>query len=420
MKLNLRKLFRITKYGTGGGAYDGTAWWNWEKPVINPDDLLADPLAALGFSPIVRALQLVSNDLAKVPLRCERKVGNHYEPDDATYPELAEILNETTNSYYSAYEFKGWMARCMMLWGNSFALISRWGDDVRELIPVRPWDMTMLPDPEKGGWYYRSGEYGDIAPKDILHFRMPTYGRMLWGDSPVTLGRKAIALGMEQENAGRSAFAMPGLGKIAITTKETMGGEGVKKMQTSFINAHSGPEGMLRPIVVQNESDVKQVGQSLTDQDWIAARNFSIHQVSQLYGVPPQQLYSQEETHVSSAVSEASRLYVDSCLSQYTQAFANELAFKLLPSGLDGEKFRFNFDTTQLVRGNFNEQVAALQIAVQTGVMTRNEAREMMGYPPIEGGDEVLIGPNLLPPEMNREQAESGNQDDAGSSNGDE
>ena len=419
MKLNLRKLFRITKYGTGGGAYDGTAWWNWEKPTINPDDLLADPLASLGFSPIVRALQLVSNDIARVPLQIQKKVGDHYEVCDE-YPDLSEILNETANTYYSSYEFKGWLTRSMMLWGNAFALISRWGDDVRELIPVRPWDMTMLPDPEKGGWYYRSGEYGDIAPKDILHFRMPTYGRMLWGDSPITLGRKAISLGIEQENAGRSAFAMPGLGKIAITTKETLGGEGVKKLQSAFLGAHSGPEGMLRPIVVQNESDVKQVGQSLTDQDWIAARNFSIHQVSQLYGVPPQSLYSQEETHVSSAVSEASRLYVDSCLSQYATTWEAELAFKLLPSGIDGEKYRFNFDTTQLVRGTFNEQVAALQIAVQTGVMTRNEAREMMGYPPIEGGDEVLIGPNLLPPEMNREQAESGDSDLAGSPDGDE
>ena len=73
MKLNFRKLFKITKYGTGGGAYDGTAWWNWEKPVVNPDDLLADPLAGLGFSPIVRALQVVANDVARVPLRVECK-----------------------------------------------------------------------------------------------------------------------------------------------------------------------------------------------------------------------------------------------------------------------------------------------------------------------------------------------------------
>ena len=47
----------------------------------------------------------------------------------------------------------------------------------------------------------------------------------------------------------------------------------------------------------------------------------------------------------------------------------------------------------------------AIQVAIQSGIMTRNEARTMMGYTPLEGGDEVLIGPNMLPVEQNQEQA---------------
>jgi hypothetical protein len=63
------------------------------------------------------------------------------------------------------------------------------------------------------------------------------------------------------------------------------------------------------------------------------------------------------------------------------------------------------FDTAPLVRGTFSEQVGAIQTAIQSGIMTRNEARAMMGYTPIEGGDEVLIGPNMLPVEQNQEMA---------------
>ena len=408
--LNIRKLFKITKFGVGGGQYNGTSWWNWEKPVIDPDDMLNDPTSSLGFTPIQRAIQVVANDIARVPLLVEEKIGDDFETSKA-FRDLDVLLNQTSNSFYSSYEFRAWMTRICLLYGNSFALISRWGDrDVRELIPVRPWDMTMIPNPD-GGWIYRSGEYGELDPKDVIHLRMPTYARMLWGESPISVGRKAVALGMQQESAGRSAFAMPGLGKIAVLTKETLGGSGVKKLQQSFVSAHSGPEGMLRPIVVQNESDVKQVGQSLTDQDWIAARKFSTTQVSQLYGVPPQMLYNLDHETSTGQVQEQSRQYVDQCLSQYATTWAAELAFKLLPQ--DGP-YRFRFDTTQLVRGTFNEQVAALQIAVQTGLMTRNEARKTIGLTSIEGGDEILIGPNLLPPERNNEQA--GSSADAGES----
>jgi len=181
-------------------------------------------------------------------------------------------------------------------------------------------------------------------------------------------------------------------------------------MQDSFLSAHGGAEGMLRPIVVQNESDVKQVGQSLTDQDWIAARRFTINQVSQMYGVPPQYLYNLENS-TQEQTSEMSRAYVDTCLGSYLSSIQAELGFKLLPSRREsGKRYRVWFDTSPLVRGTFSEQVNAIQVAIQSGIMTRNEARTMMGYTPLEGGDEVLIGPNMLPVEQNQEQA---NADDS-------
>ena len=168
--LNIRKLFKITKFGVGGGQYDGTSWWNWEKPVIDPDDMLNDPTSSLGFTPIQRAINVVANDIARVPLLIEKKIDDDHELSH-DFPGYESLLNETTNSFFSSYEFRGWMTRICLLYGNSFALISRWGDDVRELIPVRPWDMTMIPNPD-GGWIYRSGEYGELDPKDVIHLRL--------------------------------------------------------------------------------------------------------------------------------------------------------------------------------------------------------------------------------------------------------
>ncbi len=40
----------------------------------------------------------------------------------------------------------------------------------------------------------------------------------------------------------------------------------------------------------------------------------------------------------------------------------------------------------------------------------------MMGYAPIDGGDEVLIGPNMLPVQQNQEAANAGASDDASDS----
>ena len=404
----IRRRFGHTKMGGSAGTLPDS-WWNWERPVTG-NELVNDPFRALGACPIQRAVNLIAGDIARLPVNItEYTEDGRWESCD-DYPELEAAFNEKTNEYYTSYEWWRWMSSCCLLWGNSFSVISRVNGRIKELIPVRPWDVQLLPDAERGGWYYRSSEYGEIAPKDILHFRMPSYQKLLWGESPIILGRRAVELSFRQEHAGISAFQMPGLGKIAITTKETVGGDAVRAMQDAFRGTHSGPEGMLRPIVVQNESDVKQVGQSLTDQDWIAARRFSINQVSQMYGVPPQYLYNLENS-TQEQTAEMSRAYIDTCLGSYLSNFAAEATMKLLGEG--DKRYRVSFDTAPLIRGTFSEQVNAIQTAIQTGIMTRNEGRAMMGYPPIEGGDEVLIGPNMLPVQQNQEQANAGASNDA-------
>lgn len=397
----IRRKFSHTKFGGSGHVLPDT-WWNWEKPTT-ANDVVADPYTALGLCPVQRAVSVVAGDVARLPIQIQKYNDGRWEECDE-YPDLDDILNQHTNKYFTSHEWRRHMMTNAMVWGNAFSLISRVAGEVDELIPVRPWDVQLLPDADRGGWYYRSSEYGDLDPKDVVHWRMPAHQRMLWGESPIVVARRAIELGAQQEIAGMQAFKMPGLGKIAITTKETVGADAIRAMQDAFKYAHGTVEGMLRPIVVQNESDVKQVGQSLTDQDWIAARRFTINQVSQMYGVPPQYLYNLENS-TQEQTSEMSRAYVDTCLGSYLASIQTELGFKLLPGRESEGRYRVWFDTAPLVRGTFSEQVTAIQTAIQSGIMTRNEARAMMGYTPIEGGDEVLIGPNMLPVEQNQEMA---------------
>ncbi len=397
----VRRRFRNTKFGGSGHILPDT-WWNWERPT-SAADVTADPFVGLGLCPVQRAVSVVAGDVARLPIQIQEYADGRWEECEE-YPDLDDILNQHTNKFFTSFEWRRWMVTNMMVWGNSFSLISRVAGEVDELIPVRPWDVQILPNTEQGGWYYRSSEYGDLEPRDVIHWRMPAHQRLLWGESPIVVARRAIELGSQQEMAGAQAFRMPGLGKIAITTKETVGGDAIRAMQDAFLHAHGSVEGMLRPIVVQNESDVKQVGQSLTDQDWIAARRFTINQVAQMYGVPPQYLYNLENS-TQEQTSEMSRAYVDTCLGAYLASIQTELGFKLLPGRESNRRFRVWFDTAPLVRGTFSEQVNAIQVAIQSGIMTRNEARTMMGYTPLEGGDEVLIGPNMLPVEQNQEQA---------------
>jgi len=144
---------------------------------------------------------------------------------------------------------------------------------------------------------------------------------------------------------------------------------------------------MLRPIIAQNGATISQVGRSLVDQEWIQGRRQAIEDVARVYGIPPYVLFSESSAGFT---IEQARMYADS-LAAYTDGWAAEISNKLFP----GQPTRVAFDMTRMLRGSFGEAISAYKEAVQLGVMTPNDVRRELGLPPIEGGDEMYVGPNM-------------------------
>lgn len=53
------------------------------------------------------------------------------------------------------------------------------------------------------------------------------------------------------------------------------------------------------------------------------------------------------------------------------------------------------FDTDMLSKPSLAEQMAALRTGVESGVITRNEARSMLDMPPLPGLDEPIVALNM-------------------------
>ena len=119
------------------------------------------------------------------------------------------------------------------------------------------------------------------------------------------------------------------------------------------------------------------------------ARKQAIEDIARVYGIPPYVLFSEAGTAYT---AEQARMYADS-LATYTDAWQSELTSKLYP----GQDVKVCFDTTQLMRGSFGESMSAYKEAIQLGVMTPNEVRMELGLTPMEGGDQMYVGPNMQP-----------------------
>ena len=409
--LDLRRLFPWPKRTqVSGGAFVDFPYMPRTAP-LTPEAFTAMPSSALRLPPVYRAVNTISNDLARMPV-CSYVYGADYweRMDREDYFDVYSVLNEQANDFQTAYDWKIWMVQQCLIWGNSFSVISRRGDQVYQLIPMGTADVQLLRDDE-GRWYYSTAEYGDVPPEDMIHFRLAGSQRLGWGDSPVATCASSLVLARLIEQSGIEQYRSPGIGKVAITTEEAVGADAVRQMQDAFKNAHSGSEGMLRPIIVQNGASVEQIGQSLVDNDWIQARKSAVEDVARIFGIPPFVLFAETG---NTFTLEQSRAYTDS-LQQYAARFSAELSMKLFPGNPD---FRVTFDATQLMRGTFSESVSAYQTAIQTGIMVPNEARAELGLPPIEGGDDLYVGPNMQSGGTSDDEAEDGDPETDGRPDG--
>ena len=345
------------------------------------------PRTADTLPPVARALELVSGDVGRLPVSVQTKNALGWETVDSA---ALDLLKDHPNEYQSGYEFMRYMVRTLMGWGNAGAIIRRTrGGELLELVPLMPDAFQILYRPD-GSVYYNVPTIGEVEPEDLLHFRL-SGAAPLWGDSPIIRCRASLDLLAEQEQTGRAHFSTGAVGKLALTSPEIIGEEAVKRLRSGFEAAHGSAGSISTPIIMQGGMTAATVGSNLSQYEWMQARNFSTQQVGMMFGIPPQMLYAQEASTVEHTYTQL-RAYVDSCLGHYTSLISGEIQRKLLSPGE-----RLTFDFRNLLRGSLDQVVGAARQAIDAGVMTQNEAREMLNLPRIEGGDELIFSKNYAP-----------------------
>jgi len=362
----------------------GGSMFLWPNGDLGTADVT--PTNADTLPPVARALELVSGDIGRLPACVQVETSAGYEKIDS--PAL-DLIKHHPNEYQSGYEFMRYMVRTLMLQGNAGAVIRRTrGGELLELVPVLP-DRFRIQYRTDGSVYYRVADIPeDLEPDRVIHFRLSGTAP-LWGDSPVVRGRATLDLLAEQEATGRAHFSTGAVGKIALTSPELIGDSAVARLRESWKASHGNAGAISTPMIMQGGMTASTVGANLSQSDWLKARNFSTQQVGMMFGIPPQMLYADETGETAEHTYTQLRAYVDSCLSHYTELIGGEIQRKLLPPGE-----RMTFDFRHMLRGSVDQVVAAARQAIDAGVMTQNEAREMLNLPRIEGGDELVFSKN--------------------------
>ncbi len=328
---------------------------------------------ALRYTPVYRAVTLISGDLARIGLTVS--AGG------------ADSLMRSPSRFMTAFEFRRSMTMQVLLYGNAFAAINRTrGGELLELILLEPDSVSL--DVTGAVPIYRTRLYGDLQMEQVLHLKAPSVNG-LWGESPVSLCRTSLQLLAAQEQMALKGYENAGNPKIALVHPMKLSPEAMQKIEADYMKRHAGSVNTGRPLVLMEGMKVERISSTIDDTGLESARAYSIGDVSRIYGVPAS--YLSENVGSSYGTMEwLSRMYVDACLMPWMQCWGLEIAAKLA-TPFD----TVTWDTDDLVRPGMAEHMAALRTAVEAGVMTRNEAREELDLPPLPGLDTPTLALNV-------------------------
>ena len=110
---------------------------------------------------------------------------------------------------------------------------------------------------------------------------------------------------------------------------------------------------------------------------------------SQLIGIPDSQTYSN--------FAEAKLALYNETIIPLLDRVQSDLNEWLTPQFGTDLELRYDIDSIPAMAEQRRRVFESVTAGVQNGILTRNEAREQLGYEPVNGADSLLVPANLMP-----------------------
>jgi HK97 family phage portal protein len=153
---------------------------------------------------------------------------------------------------------------------------------------------------------------------------------------------------------------------------------------------------MARLQVLEADMKYQQLSMSPEDQQLLDTRKFSVEEICRWFDVPPVLVHHSNVTTWGSGIEQIvdgfHKLTIRPLLVSVEQALRKRVMTPRQRASMTAE-----FSLDALLRGSLKDRLDAYAKAVQNGLKTRNECRQLENDPPVAGADELTAQSNLLP-----------------------
>lgn len=339
--------------------------------------------SAMNISAVYRAVEIISDSVAMLPIQIKDKDATHNE-EMQNHP-LNIVFNGNQLSRYNLMKL---LIQSVLLKGNGFAYIHRAQDGTAiGLTFLEASDVTINYNKQKGELYYLCNIVSPkkIEPINMIHLVKNSYDGVN-GLSVLSYAARSVKLAGNTENSANSFFTNGCNLSGVLTVQGQLNDKQRNDIRNSWNQAYAnGGNGL---AILQGNMEYKPIQLNAADSQMLESRQFNVTDIARFFGISPVLLG--DLTHTSFGTLEAvQQMFLLHTLQPYITLIEEEFTRKLFKSS---EKNMYvNLDETALLKTDKTALADYYTKLLDKGVLCVNEVRKELGYSNIEGGDKHLI-----------------------------
>jgi HK97 family phage portal protein len=354
---------------------------------------------ALQVSAVWASVELLADNIASLPIFVyEREAGRDGHKQLARDTSLWTLLHESPNNQHTPMEFWQYLVMNYLLRGNAYArLIRNSAGEVISMVPLSAdqVEVEVLRDKSQAVIYkyYYEGQVAVYSPESILHWR--DKGNGVVGMSRLDYMRSTINVAVNAQNHTANVFKKAAKRPGVFMIDKLLTEEQRSAIRRNYRGLVEGNDDDL--LVLEAGAKFEPLNMTPADVQLLETRKFSVEDIARWFGIPSAMINDTEKTTTwGTGIDQLIQGFYKFRLRPMLESLEQALEKRILTPA-QRRKYTVEFSLDAILRGSLKDRLEIGAQAVQNGLMSRNEWRQLGNMPPVEGADILTAQVNLAP-----------------------
>ncbi|RZI62336.1 MAG: phage portal protein [Rubrivivax sp.] len=352
------------------------------------------PDGALQISTVWACVNLRANVIASLPYFAFET--HNGQRQLARTSRLYSLLHESPNARMTPFEFWRAMVLNLDLRGRAYARLDR-DERTGEVISMWPMpadqvESVVLKDGTMVYVYTIDGNVAVFSESNVLHLK--GLGNGTEGLSKLEYMRASTHEAAAAQTAATKMFGNGGKPTGLLMVDNVLKPEQRAAIRERFAEMALGNASRL--FVLEADMKYQQLSLSPEDLQLLETRRFSVEEICRWFDMPPVLVHHANVTAWGSGIEQVVEGFFKLSLRP-TVVNIEQAVRKRVQTSAQRARQTAEFGLDALLRASPAVRMELYAKAVQNGLKTRNEIRQLENDPPLPGGDDLTVQSALLP-----------------------